>query len=119
MEEKFTGYFEAGELETELWRQLKKRGWTITTVESCTGGAVAARIVNVAGASDILRQAYVTGWPASVGKPWKNIRPSAARQPARWLWEAPKLQKQMWRYPSRAWPVRGAVQRISRWGWSI
>ena len=25
MEEKFTGYFEAGELETELWRQLKKR----------------------------------------------------------------------------------------------
>lgn len=60
MEEKFTGYFEAGELETELWRQLKKRGWTITTVESCTGGAVAARIVNVAGASDILRQAYVT-----------------------------------------------------------
>lgn len=54
------GFYEAGELETELWRQLKARKWMITTVESCTGGAVAARIVNVPGASDILRQAYVT-----------------------------------------------------------
>lgn len=53
-------FFEAGETELGLWRELKKRGWTITTVESCTGGAVAARIVNVAGASDILRQAFVT-----------------------------------------------------------
>ena len=53
-------FFEAGEPETRLWLELKKRKWTITTVESCTGGAVSARIVNVAGASDILKQAYVT-----------------------------------------------------------
>ena len=53
-------FFEAGEPECSLWRELKKRGWTITTVESCTGGAVASRIVNVAGASEILKEAYVT-----------------------------------------------------------
>ncbi len=58
--EKRTDFYEAGEPETELWKQLKKRNWTVTTVESCTGGAVAARIVNVAGASEILRQAFVT-----------------------------------------------------------
>lgn len=29
-------FFEAGETELGLWRELKKRGWTITTVESCT-----------------------------------------------------------------------------------
>lgn len=58
--EKYEDFYQAGELETELWRQLRQRGWTVTTVESCTGGAVAAKIVNVAGASEILRQAYVT-----------------------------------------------------------
>lgn len=53
-------FFEAGEPEQSLYEELKRRGWTITTVESCTGGAASARIVNVAGASEILRQAYIT-----------------------------------------------------------
>lgn len=33
---------------------------TITTAESCTGGLIAGTIVNVAGASDVLNEGYVT-----------------------------------------------------------
>ncbi len=47
-------------LEEELVEALEKRGWQITTVESCTAGALAARIVNVAGASDVLKEGYIT-----------------------------------------------------------
>ena len=39
---------------------LRERGWTITTVESCTGGGISARIVDIPGASDVLRMAFVT-----------------------------------------------------------
>ena len=33
---------------------------TVTTAESCTGGLIAGTIVNVAGASDVLNEGYVT-----------------------------------------------------------
>ena len=39
---------------------LKKKGMTLTTAESCTGGLIAGRIVNVAGASDVFCEAAVT-----------------------------------------------------------
>ena len=39
---------------------LKDQELELTTVESCTGGALAARLVNVPGASDVLRQGLVT-----------------------------------------------------------
>lgn len=39
---------------------LKDQKLTLTTVESCTGGAVSARIVNVPGASEVLKQGLVT-----------------------------------------------------------
>lgn len=48
------------ELEARLVAMLEKRGMTITTAESCTGGLIAGTIVNVAGASDVLNEGYVT-----------------------------------------------------------
>lgn len=47
-------------LEEAVVRLLKERGLHLTTAESCTGGAVAARIVNVPGASEVLEQGIVT-----------------------------------------------------------
>ena len=47
-------------LEDCLVSLLKERGWTITTAESCTGGLLAGRIVNVSGASEVLNSAVVT-----------------------------------------------------------
>lgn len=39
---------------------LKNAKMTVTTVESCTGGMVAAAVTSVPGSSAVLRQAYVT-----------------------------------------------------------
>lgn len=39
---------------------FSKRGYTIATMESCTGGSLAGTITNVSGASDILHESYVT-----------------------------------------------------------
>lgn len=39
---------------------LKDAHMTVTTVESCTGGLLSASLVDVAGASAVLHQAYVT-----------------------------------------------------------
>lgn len=47
-------------LEERLVALLAKRGLTITTAESCTGGLIAGTLVNVAGASDVLNEGYVT-----------------------------------------------------------
>ena len=33
---------------------------TVSTAESCTGGMIAARLVNVAGVSEVFREGYVT-----------------------------------------------------------
>lgn len=47
-------------LEEKVVRLLQERHFTITTAESCTGGLIAGTLVNVAGASDVLNEAYVT-----------------------------------------------------------
>lgn len=44
----------------ELVNELIKRNLTITTCESCTGGLIASRIVDISGSSAILNEAYVT-----------------------------------------------------------
>ncbi len=44
----------------ELVKTLQKHSLTVTTAESCTGGGIVARIVDVPGASDVLREAVVT-----------------------------------------------------------
>ncbi|HIT43162.1 MAG TPA: competence/damage-inducible protein A [Candidatus Caccovicinus merdipullorum] len=47
-------------LEMAVVRLLKKNGLTVTTAESCTGGMLAARLVNVPGVSDVYREGYIT-----------------------------------------------------------
>lgn len=47
-------------LEEAVVELLRAQHLRLTTVESCTGGALSARIVNVPGASDVLKQGFVT-----------------------------------------------------------
>ena len=47
-------------LEMAVVRLLKKYDLTVATAESCTGGLVAGRIVNVPGASDVFREGFIT-----------------------------------------------------------
>lgn len=47
-------------LEMAVVRLLEKHDLTVTTAESCTGGLLAARIVNVAGASEVFREGFIT-----------------------------------------------------------
>lgn len=47
-------------LEEVIGRLLKEKGVTVTTVESCTGGALASAITSVAGASEYFNGALVT-----------------------------------------------------------
>ncbi len=51
---------DVGDLQTALVWELKKRGLTIATAESCTGGYVAKRITDVPGASAALLCGLVT-----------------------------------------------------------
>lgn len=48
------------DLEERLVSLLKERNMTVSTAESCTGGLIAAAIVNAAGASDVLNESYIT-----------------------------------------------------------
>jgi nicotinamide-nucleotide amidase len=38
----------------------RTKGWTISTVESCTGGMVAAALTEIAGSSDVMDRGFVT-----------------------------------------------------------
>ncbi|MDO4189074.1 MAG: competence/damage-inducible protein A [Lachnospiraceae bacterium] len=51
---------EAETLEESVVHMLSKRGLTITTAESCTGGLLAGTIVNAAGASDVFNGGFIT-----------------------------------------------------------
>lgn len=51
---------ENNDLETALVHALTSRGLTVSTVESCTGGMIAARLVNVPGASETFQEGFVT-----------------------------------------------------------
>ena len=47
-------------LEEAVVRLLQKYELTVTTAESCTGGLVAGRLVNVPGASEVFREGFIT-----------------------------------------------------------
>jgi len=44
----------------EILERLRKRGWKIGVIESCTGGAVANAITNVPGVSNVFDEGKVT-----------------------------------------------------------
>ena len=47
-------------LEDVIIQMLLEKNMTVTTAESCTGGLVAGRLLNAAGASDVYKEGYVT-----------------------------------------------------------
>lgn len=51
---------EAETLEEAVVKLLKKQKLTVTTAESCTGGLVAGRLINVPGASDVFNEGFIT-----------------------------------------------------------
>ena len=46
--------------EEQLVSLLRKKGYHISTAESCTGGMIASSIVDISGASDVFEEGYVT-----------------------------------------------------------
>lgn len=47
-------------LEDKVVKMLKKQGLTMVTAESCTGGMLASRLINVSGVSEIFKAGLVT-----------------------------------------------------------
>ena len=60
----------------------RKRGLKVTTVESCTGGLVAASLTAIAGSSDVVDRAWVTysneAKHEMVGVPWNALEEHGA-----------------------------------------
>lgn len=57
---KNSGYEKEYPLETQIAQALDLRGYTITTAESCTGGLLAGRLMNVPGVSKVYKEGYIT-----------------------------------------------------------
>ena len=71
---------------------LRKRGWTLATAESCTGGRLAQRLTAIAGISDVYRGGVVSYWtavkqrvlgvPADVLEPYGAVSEQTAKHMA-------------------------------------
>ena len=70
-------------LAEEVVKLLEEDELTVTTAESCTGGLVAARLVDVPGVSEVFKQGFIT---------YSN---KAKRQLVRWprapFWQAARM----------------------------
>lgn len=51
---------ESESLEQAVVKLLQQNNYTVTTAESCTGGLLTGRLVNVAGVSDVLKEGFIT-----------------------------------------------------------
>lgn len=47
-------------LEEQIVSLLKEKGMQVSFAESCTGGLLSGKLVNVAGVSDVFKESYVT-----------------------------------------------------------
>jgi nicotinamide-nucleotide amidase len=52
--------FDNETIEQLLVKLLKKNNLTISFAESCSGGLMASTVINVSGASDVIKESYVT-----------------------------------------------------------
>lgn len=51
---------DSGSLAKSAIEALQRRGWTVATAESLTGGLISANLVNISGASSVVRGGFVT-----------------------------------------------------------
>ncbi len=51
---------ESVSMEEAVIKRLKKKEYTLTCAESCTGGMLSARLINVPGASEVYKSGFVT-----------------------------------------------------------
>ncbi len=51
---------DGSDIETVLVREMERRGLSLATAESCTGGLIADRLTNVPGASAVFTHGFVT-----------------------------------------------------------
>lgn len=70
--------YEADPIEERVVGRMTELGLTLTTVESCTGGMAASRIVNVSGASEVLMQGIVT-YSNEAKTRWAGVREETLR----------------------------------------
>ena len=47
-------------IEEKVYLKLKEKGYKVSTAESCTGGLLAGKLINVSGASEIIDMSFVT-----------------------------------------------------------
>ena len=79
-------------LERTIGDHLRKRGWTLSIAESCTGGLICDRITNISGSSDYFMGGMVTysneskakhlGIPLDYIKRYGAVSPQVARKMA-------------------------------------
>ena len=88
--------------EEKVVELLKKHQLKLTTIESCTAGAIAARIVDVPGASEVFEQGFVTYSNEAKMRAVKvreevfeNTVQSARNVPKKWFMEDFWRQKQI------------------------
>lgn len=80
-------------LEMAIYELLKANHLTVTTAESCTGGLVAGRLINVPGISEYLKEGYITysneakqkllGVPAEILQKYGAVSPQTAEAMAK------------------------------------
>lgn len=89
-------------LEDKFISLLEKYGLTVTTAESCSGGLLSGRLINVAGASDVINRCFVTyaneakqdllGVKNSTLRKYGAVSPQTAREMAKGAARAAKSQ---------------------------
>lgn len=112
-------------LESVVVPLLLQRGETLTTAESCTGGLLAKRITDVAGASSVFHQGLVTyaneaktrllGVPEALLATWA---PSAPKWPAAWPNRPAPATAAPGAWASPASLAPAAPRPPSPWAWS-